>query len=343
MSCRAGDTKGFILLDDTPDWKTWKNQATHACYMNFATRGTPLKVISMNLLHEDSNNTLMYQGQLYVTEYVKICSKIYYIYNNTRPCAATMIFQYTIQNSTTDKTLPPLILIIVPIFIGTNNTAAQYLTQTLPTQAIQANYYSLQDLIRGNPMLGYMTCIDIGTSCSVNTMVYTMIGSGITISDLSMFNKIDSALKLDAPIIGNCKTTPTNSSPATTKRYKSTDITNIITYYSTAIISPPFNTSTKLSTAEYQCQPFDQTKNLQRDPRGVDRVSLKSIIQQSDSANQIGFGISFQDLTAVWGPIIAIVSSFAIIGLMLFIPRLFPEKARRIGIRPPGRQPTELN
>ena len=66
--------------------------------------------------------------------------------------------------------------------------------------------------------------------------------------------------------------------------------------------------------------PFDQLKNLQTDPNGITTVTLDTVIKNNDITNgTVGYMISWQQLQALWIPIVVCFSIFFLLWGTLFI------------------------
>jgi len=232
-----------------------------------------------------------------------------------------LIFTFTTINP--NKSHPNQLILILPIYVGGNgytsaylNTAG-YLKQLLYSETTTTAYPSLQELFKNQPSFAYMTCIP-GSTVATNIMMYTFI-NGIQLTDMEWH-----ALQMKLPNEGT--NLPYRASSGLTIPFlpakPPTDETTInqVTYYRLDIQPAAkinYNTKQNLKTTEYQCQPFDQLKNLQTEPGGVKRVSLDEIIKASDSA-LIGFSFSFNDLAAVFWPIAGILLALLCLGLYFF-------------------------
>jgi hypothetical protein len=294
--------------------------------MAFAPRTTPISILAgTNSIQEDRQNTITYRGATYTMESAQICkpsntASSYSIYGvqplpgiNTAN-RATIIFTFTISNP--DKSRPNQLVLIVPIYIGSETNTSGYLTQILNSAATNASYPSLKELFLRQPSFAYMACIN-KNSVANNIMMYTFInGIMLTEQNWSELQKklpngicppYTPSVRLTIPIL-----------PAKPPTDEAT--INQVTYYSLDIQPAAkigYNTKQNLKTTEYQCQPFDQLKNLQTEPGGVKRVSLDQIIKTSDSA-LIGFSFSFSDLAAVFWPIAGILLALLCLGLYFF-------------------------
>jgi hypothetical protein len=296
--------------------------------MAFAPRNTPISIINgTNYIEEDRQNTITYRGASYIIESVQICaariesaSYSYSIYGVqplpgiNKGSIASIMFTFTISNP--DASHPNQLLLIVPIYIGGETNTSGYLTQILNATAGNNSYPSLKELFTNQPSFVYMACINTNSVVN-NIMMYTFI-NGIMLTQ-EHWNYLQGKLP-------NSICPPYTPSLGLTIPFlpakPSTDETTInqVTYYRIDIqpaAKVGYNTKQNLKTTEYQCQPFDQLKNLQTEPGGVKRVSLEQIIKTSDSA-LIGRSFSFNDLAAVFWPIAGILLAFLGLGLYFF-------------------------
>jgi len=245
---------------------------------------------------------------------------------------ATLIFTFTISNP--DASHPNQLLLIVPIYIGGETNTSGYLTQILNSTAGNNTYPSLQTLFTNQPSFAYMACINNGRTAH-NIMMYTFV-NGITLTQEN-WNNLQGKLPNSicppyTPSLGLTIPFLPAKPPA--------DETTIhqVTYYRLDIQPAAkinYNTNQNLRTNQYQCQPFDQLKNLQTEPGGVKRVSLDQIIKTSDSA-MIGFTFSFNDLAAVFWPITGILLALLCLGIYFFVSSGVEALPPRLGTAPPA-------
>ena len=334
MSCPSNSINGFLSFSSVPSTTPFQQTVgTNASpfFMAFAPRTTPITLINgTNNIQEDPQNTITYRGVQYTIESAQICKPStgnYSIYG-VQPLASinvantgTLIFTFTTLNP--DASHPKQLMLILPIYVGGNgytsaylNTAG-YLKQLLYTETTTTAYPSLQELFKNQPSFAYMVCIP-GNTVATNIMMYTFI-NGIQLTDREWY-----ALRMKLPNEGTNLPYVSRSGltipflPA--KPPTDEAIVNQVTYYRLDIqpaAKVGYNTKQNLKTTEYQCQPFDQLKNLQTEPGGVKRVSLDQIIKTSDSA-MVGFSFSFNDLAAVFWPIAGILLAFLCLGLYFF-------------------------
>ena len=329
MSCPPNALKGFLSFTSVPSTTPFQQTVgpnASPFFMAFAPRSTPISILNgTNNIQEDRQNTITYMGTSYVMESAQICkpdttASSYSIYG-TRPLPgintanrATIIFTFTISNP--NKSHPNQLALIVPIYIGGETNTSGYLTQILNSTAGNNSYPSLKELFTNQPSFAYMACINNGNTAH-NIMMYTFV-NGIMLTEQNWFE-----LQKKLPN-GVCP--PYTPSSGLTIPFlpakPPTDETmiNQVTYYRLDIQPAAkinYNTKQNLKTTEYQCQPFDQLKNLQTEPGGVKRVSLDEIIKASDSA-LIGFSFSFNDLAAVFWPIAGILLALLCLGLYFF-------------------------
>ena len=329
MSCPSSAITGFLNFSSVPDTTPFQQAVgpnASPFFMAFAPRTTPISILNgTNNIQENRQNTITYKNSSYLMESAQICKPnetafSYSIYG-TNPLRsinkaniATLIFTFTI--SSPDKSYPNQLVLIVPIYIGSETNTSGYLTQMLNPGAINASYPSLQTLFTNQPSFAYMACIT-GNSVAYNIMMYTFV-NGIVLTEQNwaeLQKKLPNGVCPPyTPSVGlNIPFLPRK--PPTDE-----DIINKVTFYRLDIQPATkigYNTNQNLKTTQYQCQPFDQLKNLQIEPEGVKRVSLDQIIKASDSA-MIGVSFSFNDLAAVFWPIAGILLALVCLGLYFF-------------------------
>jgi hypothetical protein len=344
MACPIGSHHGFINLNGKILDNTKYNPAGSPFIMRFAPRGTPITLIDRtNVIQEDPNNTLSYKTATYIIDSVQICKPStpatgsYSLYGtNIDQNIATLVFRFTQQVQSASSSIPYAILLVLPIFLGNEYRNSQYLTQLVISRD---TYTSMQTLFKNQPSFGYPICIDTQStnekSTSLNLMIYTF-PKGINLSNdnwtailkklpntivpILSFNNISIIQTYDdkrralssGPIASSIPIEAAPMSPTDTVT------TNLITYYPADIQAHKFKyaTNRNLPVSQYQCQPFDELKNLQTDPGGVQRVSLKEVIKSTEDASLVGMSISVTDLWLAIGPIIVIVG--IIIGMTIY-------------------------
>jgi len=337
MACSTGSRHGFINLSakilDTSAYQTG-GSTTHPLIIRFAPRSTPITLIEgTNVIQEDTNNTLSYKTATYIIDSVQICKPStpntgsYSLYGNTIDRnVASLVFRFIQQVQSASASIPYSILLVVPIFILFDNINSRYLTQLVTSPD---TYTSMQTLFKNQPSFGYPICIDTQTTnklTSLNLMIYTF-PKGMTLSNehwAAILNKLPNT---QVPILSfnniaiiqtytaerqAIPTGPIASSIPIEAPVSPTDTatTNLITYYPVDIQAPAqskYATNKNIPVSQYQCQPFDQLKNLQTDPGGVQRVNLKEVITNNE-ASIVGMSISTKDLWNALGPIIGIVA-----------------------------------
>jgi hypothetical protein len=201
-------------------------------------------------------------------------------------------------------------LLIVPIYIGNETNNSGYLTQILNSTATNNKYPSLKELFQNQPSFGYLTSLS-----GQSVMMYTFVNGIILSQDhwSALQGKLPNSIcppyipkdGLNIPMLP--AKSPTDQGTINSIIYYSVDIQ--------PIKSRQYKTNQNLTTSQYQCQPFDQLKNLQTDPGGVQRVNLKDVITNNE-ASVVGMSISMNDLLAAIGPIIGIVC--AILGMTIW-------------------------
>jgi hypothetical protein len=338
MACSTGSRHGFINLSakilDTSAYQTG-GSTTHPLIIRFAPRSTPITLIEgTNVIQEDTNNTLSYKTATYIIDSVQICKPStpatgsYSLYGTTiDQNVGTLVFRFIQQVQSASSSIPYSILLVLPIFILYDNINSRYLTQLVTSPD---TYTSMQTLFKNQPSFGYPICIDTQTTnklTSLNLMIYTF-PEGITLSNehwAAILNKLPNT---QVPILSfsniaiiqaytaerQAITTGSNASASSIPieapvSPTDTATTNLITYYPVDIQAPAqskYATNKNIPVSQYQCQPFDQLKNLQTDPGGVQRVNLKEVITNNE-ASIVGMSISTKDLWNALGPIIGIV------------------------------------
>ena len=273
---------------------------------------------------------------------------IIYTYLSQTTNQAVTNYQSAVQQA---KTLPfpsqPIfIMLIVPIYTGTPSANSSYLRQLLPSTTTEASYPTLETLLKGLKSIGYGACIDIQLIPNTPkpfgspTNIYNFM-DGITLSEADWTN-----------IIGSRIITPYNLTGQDSKIVQSYNVDNgqwlanttnmgtgivilppmnitddafkhKLRYYTQPAISSSTTTApkkTNLTPNQYQCLPFDQLKNLQTDPNGITTVTLDTVIKNNDITNgTVGYMISWQQLQALWIPIVVCFSIFFLLWGALFI------------------------
>ena len=329
MSCPPNALNGFLSFSTVPSTAPFQRTVgpnASPFFMAFAPRTTPISILNgTNYIQEDRQNTITHRGATYVIESVQICkpsntASSYSIYG-TNPLAGintantgTLIFTFTISNPNASQ--PNQLVLIVPIYIGGETNTSGYLTQILNSTATNASYPSLETLFKTQPSFAYMICVNNDRIVN-NIMMYTFINGII----LTQQHWADIQAKLPNGICPPYTPSLGLTIPILPIKPPTDEATiNQVTYYRLDIqpaAKVGYNTKQNLKTTEYQCQPFDQLKNLQTEPGGVKRVSLDQIIKTSDSA-MVGFSFSFNDLAAVFWPIAGILLAFFCLGVYFF-------------------------
>jgi hypothetical protein len=274
---------------------------------------------------------------------------IYTYFSQTTNQAVTS-YQSAIQQNTKPpfSNQPLIILLIVPIYTGTPSANATYLRQLLPTITTEATYPTLETLLKGLKSIGYSACIDLqliqnaSTPFGIPTNIYNFT-DGITLSEgdwttiigpriITPYNltgqdpKIVQSYNVDN---GQWLANTTNMGTGfailplmTVAKDSDSDFIKKLRYYTQPATSSLSTTAAKtnLTPNQYQCLPFDQLKNLQTDPNGITTVTLDKIIKNNDMINgTVGYMISWQQLQALWIPIVVCFSLFFLLWGALYI------------------------
>jgi hypothetical protein len=334
MACPPNAICGFISFSAKPDATTFTSAGTTASpfFMNFAPRNTPITLIDgTNQIQEDPQNTITYKAGTYTIYTAQICrpaSGSYSIYGilpmpayNTASIA-TIIFTYV--TNTPDASHPEQLLLIVPIYIGNERNASGYLTQLLDSTATNNSYPSLQQLFQNQPSFGYLTSLS-----GKSVMMYTFI-NGIVLTQEHWSALQDKLPNSICPAYIPKDGLRIDMLPGKSPTDQATK--NSIIYYPVdiqAVKARQYNTQQNLEVSQYQCQPFDELKNLQTDPGGVQRVNLKDVIT-NNQASIVGMSISMKDLYA------AIIPIAVIVGLIIVMTIYFYWAFRVPPAMPPG-------
>jgi hypothetical protein len=376
MSCPPNSLNGFINLTTVPTSSDLQNIAinTYPFIHQFApTRGTPLHIYEgTHQISEDlgSSNTILYKGNSYTLNNVQICSPgtsstAYDIYGIQKPSNASLIFTFlnttaygnalqafhnAVNGSTaipTISALPLCILLVVPIYGGTESPNSGYLTQLVDSSI---NSITIPQLLNNQPSMGYAACFNIRISPSdttafgLPTNIYSFIG-GITISDIhwnsiksklpnqsvSPFNFLNnlSVVQYDANNALQPSTLFIPPISVTDERFK-----NNLQYYILPIASALTSTSPNknLTPEQYQCFPFDELQNLQDISGSTYVVGLQEAINSKETANHtVGQMVSSKYIISYAIVIGSIIAAFLFVflifwGLSYFDPKI-PEAA----------------
>lgn len=323
MACPPNAICGFVSFSANPDVDTFATAGSTASpfFMNFAPRNTPITQIDgTNQIEEDPQNTITYKGATYTIYTVQICrpaSGSYSIYGilplpaYDTASIATIIFTYT--TNTPDASHPNQLLLIVPIYIGNERNASGYLTQLLDSTATNNSYPSLQQLFQNQPSFSYLASLS-----GLLVMMYTFI-NGIVLSQEHWSALQDMLPNSICPPYIPKDGLRIDMLPAKSPTDQTT--INSIIYYPVdiqTVKARQYNTQQNLEVSQYQCQPFDELKNLQTDPEGIQRVNLKDVIT-NNQASVVGMSISMKDLRAALIPIAVIVGLIIAMTIYFYI------------------------
>jgi len=337
-SCPPGSKKGFINFSSTfgIDFAKYEHAGPQGFpfYMNFAPRTTPI-THNNQFIQEDYQNTLTYRGSVYTINSVQITKPNYHIYGtlvNPTPnieAKATILYTFVITDQS-QKNLPPVILLIVPIYIGVETITSNYLLQIQnpPDPASKPIYSSMQQLFENQPSFGYMAChptLAMAASPDISgltAMTYSFT-NGITITEANW-----ASLKGRSSYITNLQPysingrLTDNSTPLVILEEKQIPTEeksiNFITYYPMdirAVTNNSYITDKKLLTNQYQCQPFDKLNG--KDPKGKP-VDLQTVITTNNRATNVGIEFSLDQLLVLWVPIAGIVVIVLGLGFVLW-------------------------
>jgi len=280
----------------------------------------------------------------------------YSIYGTTVPSNATIIYTYISQaigsavgnyRGAIDQGQVPilqsqrplLMLLIVPIYISnTRSSNASYLTQFISSSTTTNTYTSMQELFKNQPSIGYSGCFDIDlikekTTFGVMTNIYTF-PTGITIIDAD-WNAISTRLPSPVPAFNyenvniiqsySAEGTPNKenfTSSLAIQQIETTDdnkFTKRINYYTLDVGSSTMKAPSLLTPDQYQCVPFDQLKNLPKDPSdGVQRVSLQTVINVENSTAKVGEMLTWDQIWIFVTGIGAAIGIFILVGLFMW-------------------------
>jgi hypothetical protein len=331
---------------------------TYPFIMNFAPRSTPL-TIQGNTIQEDGNNTLLYKGNQYNLSTTTICKPTtgsYELYGTAvkSKSKGSLMFTFLINTIGTtitsyssaiqQKTRPKLsstplaIILILPVFQGDPTTNAAYLTQ-IPNPPTDTNkFMSMQGLFKNLKCIGYSACIDLVVKPNTSptfgcpTQIYNFT-DGIAIQgDLNLIVKIQpppytfisgssiiqSYNPDGSPIFTGASASPTILPPIS---IADDNFKDKMIYYLLPIATPKSSTAkpTNLTPEQYQCFPFDELQNLQKDNAGTKTVGrLGEVIRSQDTQNNtVGAMVSWDQIKVFVISIGSLIVAF--IGTSIFI------------------------
>jgi len=278
------------------------------------------------------------------------------------PVESTLIFTFISQYMTTVKSdainavkrgtaipnsvqstggTPLVIILIIPIFY-TNSTNPTYndayLKQLINSDATTSSYKNMKDVLTNQQSIMNGACFDILLESSyafgISANIYNFM-PGIII-DSRDFTAIASKYKMQnfnyvfdyGHIITNYssgipdinQTSPVIPIVENAPNVTDSAFINKFVYYSNDVATS--SRPVEHTPEQYQCFPFNELNNLYSDSKGVQKVSLKEIINKNSTSDSIPNTMTVWQIVAIC--LIVLIVLLAIIGFYLWRTSISP-------------------